>query len=70
MAKSRQSSRLLSAAAVRPWRAFAILIGLIPRMYDFQLEFWPNEVAEFLKNGGYDEAHALNRHDASIHDQP
>jgi hypothetical protein len=35
--------------------------GLIPRMHDWELAFWPEPVREFLKNGGYDPAEKLLR---------
>ncbi len=35
--------------------------GLIPRMHDWELAFWPEPVREFLKNGGYEPAEKLLR---------
>ena len=35
--------------------------GLIPRMHDWELAFWPQPVRTFLKQGGYDGAETLLR---------
>jgi choline dehydrogenase-like flavoprotein len=35
--------------------------GLIPRMHDWELAFWPDPVRDFLTNGGYDPAEKLLR---------
>ena len=35
--------------------------GLIPQMRDWELEHWPGEVADYLKNGGYEAAERLMR---------
>jgi len=35
--------------------------GLIPRMHDWELAFWPEPVRTFLRGGGYDPAEALFR---------
>lgn len=35
--------------------------GLIPRMHDWELQFWPDEIKGFLSEGGYDPAETLMR---------
>ena len=35
--------------------------GLIPRMHDWELQFWPDEIRSFLGSGGYDPAETLMR---------
>jgi hypothetical protein len=35
--------------------------GVIPRMRDWELNFWPEPVRNFLKNGGYEPAEGLMR---------
>jgi choline dehydrogenase-like flavoprotein len=35
--------------------------GLIPRMHDWELSFWPEPVRNFLKQGGYEPAETLLR---------
>lgn len=35
--------------------------GLIPRMHDWELQFWPDDIREFLKDGGYDLSETLMR---------
>ncbi len=35
--------------------------GLIPRMHDWELQFWPDQIRSFLSDGGYDAAETLMR---------
>ncbi len=35
--------------------------GLIPRMHDWELQFWPDEIQAFLAGGGYEPAETLMR---------
>ncbi|GJL63620.1 MAG: hypothetical protein NPIRA04_22740 [Nitrospirales bacterium] len=35
--------------------------GLIPRMHDWELQFWPTNIREFLNDGGYAPAETLMR---------
>jgi hypothetical protein len=35
--------------------------GIIPRMQDWELAFWPEPIREYLQNGGYEQAEKLMR---------
>jgi len=54
-------SRLLSGVHLSLGGRSVYWSGLIPRMRDWELKFWPDEIRNFFNNGGYDDAEALMR---------